>query len=95
MLHLLIPRILVIPRNYLYLEFWLSIKYNCKQQFIAKNMSKTISTRIENNLHDRFLNICNLEGITISEILRDQVLQVTEAVEEFHKDQNKQKEISS
>lgn len=85
-----------ILRNYLYLEFWLSIKYNCKQPFTAKNMSKTISTRIENNLHERFLNICNLEGVTIAEMLREQIQQVTEAIEQYNQDEkNVDKTFSS
>lgn len=58
-------------------------------------MSKTISTRIENNLHERFLNICNLEGVTIAEMMREQIQQVTEAIEQYNQDEKNVDKIFS
>ncbi|MDG7050376.1 MAG: hypothetical protein JRZ94_04150 [Nitrososphaerota archaeon] len=43
---------------------------------------KTVSAKLERKDHDRFLNLCNLEGCTVSEALRDMILQWCDAGEE-------------
>lgn len=40
---------------------------------------KTVSTKLDNGLHDRFLELCNEEGKCQSEMLRDMVEQWCEA----------------
>lgn len=43
---------------------------------------RTVSTKLEKNDHERFLELCNKEGCTVSETIRDMVLQWCDANEE-------------
>lgn len=43
---------------------------------------KTVSTKLEKNDHERFLELCNKEGCTVSEAIRDMVLQWCDVNEE-------------
>ena len=43
---------------------------------------KTVSTKIDNNLHNRFIEICNEDGKCQSEFLRDLIETVCEDLDE-------------
>ena len=43
---------------------------------------KTVSTKLDNNLHNRFIEICNEDGKCQSEFLRDLIETVCEDLDE-------------
>jgi predicted DNA-binding protein len=43
---------------------------------------KTVSTKLDNRLHNRFIEICNLDGRCQSEMLRDIIETMCEDLEE-------------
>jgi len=43
---------------------------------------KTVSTKLDNNLHSRFIEICNEDGKCQSEFLRDLIESVCDDLEE-------------
>jgi len=44
---------------------------------------KTVSTKLDNNLHNRFIEICNEDGKCQSEFLRDLIESVCDDLEEW------------
>ena len=45
--------------------------YNCIQRLLRANMSKLISARIDNSLHDKLLEQCNKDGKTVNETVKE------------------------
>ena len=43
---------------------------------------KTVSTKLDNNLHNRFIEVCNEDGKCQSEFLRDLIEVVCEDLDE-------------
>ena len=48
---------------------------------------KTVSTKLDKNDHERFLEICNKEGQTIAEYLRGIILDYCRSEDEFDSEQ--------
>jgi len=43
---------------------------------------KTVSTKLENRIHDKFLELCNEQGKCQSELLRDLIKELCEPLDE-------------
>jgi len=46
---------------------------------------KTVSTKLDNKLHDRFIEVCNEDGKCQSEFLRDLIKEMCEPLEDTNR----------
>lgn len=52
---------------------------------------RTVSTKLDKSDHERFVNLCNQEGCSVSETIRDMIQQWCDASEEDVEDSTQQK----